>query len=196
RAWLAHQVPSFTGLARLPVNVNLNNTCNAYLNGSSINLFRSGGGCHNTAFSDVILHEYGHEAVNYFTNGVTTPIWLDEGIATAIEGVPENYEEFVEEIAASGRALDMQQLGDDWRRLPADSAGLAYAQSRSMVEFLAARVGREGLLELLQDLRSGMPAEAAFLRRTGMTQADFQRQWLADVLRRARTAGARTPSHP
>lgn len=58
RGWL----PSNTWLAgQLTVNVNLNQTCNAYWNGSSINFFRSGGGCANTGeLPGVSLHEYGH----------------------------------------------------------------------------------------------------------------------------------------
>jgi len=47
-------------LASLPTKVNINATCNAFWNGSSINFFRAGGGCPNTAYSDVVLHEYGH----------------------------------------------------------------------------------------------------------------------------------------
>ncbi|HXU32507.1 MAG TPA: hypothetical protein VN851_18215, partial [Thermoanaerobaculia bacterium] len=51
-AWLNQQ---------LLVNVNLNQTCNAYWNGSSLNFFRSGGGCNNTGeISGVSLHEFGH----------------------------------------------------------------------------------------------------------------------------------------
>lgn len=46
--------------ANLPTRVNLNNTCNAFWNGSSINFFRAGAGCPNTAYSDVVAHEYGH----------------------------------------------------------------------------------------------------------------------------------------
>lgn len=46
------------------VNVNINETCNAYYDGYSINFFRSGGGCSNTAFSTVVHHEYGHHLVN------------------------------------------------------------------------------------------------------------------------------------
>jgi fibronectin type 3 domain-containing protein len=58
RGWL----PSNSWLnAQLTVNVNLNQTCNAYWNGSSINFFRSGGGCGNTGeLPGVSLHEYGH----------------------------------------------------------------------------------------------------------------------------------------
>ena len=52
-----------------PVNVNLNDTCNAYYDGVSINFFLAGGGCNNTAFSDVVHHEYGHHLVNVGGSG-------------------------------------------------------------------------------------------------------------------------------
>ncbi|WP_437593948.1 hypothetical protein [Sorangium sp. So ce1000] len=46
----------------LPTNVNLNEECNAYYDPGavSINFFRSGGGCYNSASDSVIAHEYGH----------------------------------------------------------------------------------------------------------------------------------------
>jgi PKD repeat protein len=58
RGWL----PSNSWLsAQLVANVNLNQTCNAYWNGSSVNFFRSGSGCANTGeLPGVALHEYGH----------------------------------------------------------------------------------------------------------------------------------------
>jgi hypothetical protein len=47
-------------LAALPVRTNIAASCNAFWDGSSINFFSAGGGCPNTAYSDVVLHEYGH----------------------------------------------------------------------------------------------------------------------------------------
>lgn len=41
-------------------NVNISSTCNAYYDGGSINFYRSGGGCPNTAYTSVVAHEYGH----------------------------------------------------------------------------------------------------------------------------------------
>jgi len=41
-------------------NANLNDTCNAFFNGVSINMFQAGGGCVNTAYRTVVVHEYGH----------------------------------------------------------------------------------------------------------------------------------------
>ncbi len=52
-----------------PINVNLDDNCNAFYNGSSINFFTSGGGCNNTGFGDVVHHEYGHHLVNVGGSG-------------------------------------------------------------------------------------------------------------------------------
>ncbi|MDA0948865.1 MAG: hypothetical protein O2799_10100, partial [Planctomycetota bacterium] len=41
-------------------NTNLASTCNAYFDGFSTNYFAAGGGCSNTAFSNVVAHELGH----------------------------------------------------------------------------------------------------------------------------------------
>lgn len=47
-------------------NVNLAQTCNAFFAGSSINFFTAGGGCVNTSYSTVVVHEMGHWLnVNY-----------------------------------------------------------------------------------------------------------------------------------
>ena len=45
----------------IPVTVNINDTCNAFSDGNSINFFREGGGCNNTGrLVDVVYHEFGH----------------------------------------------------------------------------------------------------------------------------------------
>ena len=44
----------------ITANVNINSTCNAYFSGLTINFYKSGGGCPNTAYTSVIAHEYGH----------------------------------------------------------------------------------------------------------------------------------------
>ena len=52
RTWLTTQVVD---------NVNINQTCNAGWNGTSVNFFKSGGGCNNTGeIAGVFLHEWGH----------------------------------------------------------------------------------------------------------------------------------------
>lgn len=62
-------------LWRLTTRVNIEATCNASFDGSdlSINFFRAGNGCSNTASSDIVLHEYGH-AIDFAHGGI-----LDSG---------------------------------------------------------------------------------------------------------------------
>jgi hypothetical protein len=81
RGWL----PSNSWLnGALTVNVNLNQTCNAYWNGSSINFFRSGGGCANTGeLPGVSLHEWGHGLDSNDGNG-----------SSADNGTGETYGDF------------------------------------------------------------------------------------------------------
>lgn len=64
-------LPSNTWLnGLLTVNVNINNTCNAFWNGSTLNFYRSGGGCSNTGeIASLLVHEWGH-AVDANTGGV------------------------------------------------------------------------------------------------------------------------------
>jgi hypothetical protein len=57
--------PTYTGLD-IPIETNIDEagSCNAFFNGSSINFYAEGGGCHATAnIPDVVYHEYGH-AIN------------------------------------------------------------------------------------------------------------------------------------
>ncbi len=68
RGWL----PSNTWLQnQLTTNVNINLTCNAFWNGSTVNFYRSGGGCRNTGeIAAVFDHEWGHGLDDNDTAGV------------------------------------------------------------------------------------------------------------------------------
>jgi trimeric autotransporter adhesin len=67
RGWL----PTNTWLAgQLTANVNQASTCNAFWNGSTINFYRSGGGCRNTGeIAAVFDHEWGHGIDDFDANG-------------------------------------------------------------------------------------------------------------------------------
>jgi hypothetical protein len=67
RGWL----PTNTWLqGQLTANVNIASTCNAFWNGSTINFYRSGGGCRNTGeIGAVFDHEWGHGIDDFDANG-------------------------------------------------------------------------------------------------------------------------------
>lgn len=54
---------------RARANVNINSSCNAYYDGSSINFYKKAGGCENTAYSTVISHELGHWYNEKYSSG-------------------------------------------------------------------------------------------------------------------------------
>ncbi|MFO0834977.1 MAG: GC-type dockerin domain-anchored protein [Phycisphaerales bacterium] len=55
--------PTIKTQTEFRVNVAVSGTCNAYYDGASINFYSAGGGCSNTAYGDVVWHEYGHHVV-------------------------------------------------------------------------------------------------------------------------------------
>ena len=61
--------PTIYNQESFTINTNIDDSCNAFYNGSSINFYQAGGGCNNTSFADVIWHEYGHHLVSVTNNG-------------------------------------------------------------------------------------------------------------------------------
>ena len=73
-AWLGNTLTS---------NMNINSTCNAFWSGSTVNFYRSGGGCFNTGeLAGVFDHEWGHGMDN--NDAVPT-------ISNPGEGIPDVY---------------------------------------------------------------------------------------------------------
>ena len=69
---------------RINVYVNIDDTCNAYFDGS-INFMRSGGGCRNTGrIADVNYHEWGHGFHYYSLLSGEFDGSMSEGIADAV----------------------------------------------------------------------------------------------------------------
>jgi hypothetical protein len=67
--WYLPDYPTISTQTGFPIYVNINDCCNAYYDGSSINFYRACGGCANTAYSNVVHHEYGHHLVECAGSG-------------------------------------------------------------------------------------------------------------------------------
>jgi hypothetical protein len=106
-----------------------------------------------------IPHELAHMAIYDFV-GKPVPHWLDEGFAVFHQNRqnPE-YLKVVKEAAQGNYLLNFDFIS---RGFPADSASakLAYAQSRSMVDFLINRFGDPVFANLLDQLRTKELPEA------------------------------------
>lgn len=80
---------SYPGIdIQIPVNVNINNSCNAFYSASTVNFYRAGGGCPNTAYSTVVYHEYGHFIID---KGHSSPTGdYHEGVADVTASLASN----------------------------------------------------------------------------------------------------------
>lgn len=69
---------------KITANLNINDQCNAYWDGSSVTFYRSGGGCSNTGeISSVFLHEWGH-GLDYNTGTSSNEMTSAEGLADSM----------------------------------------------------------------------------------------------------------------
>ena len=73
--------PTYTGLDNpMQTNIDVSGSCNAYFDGSSINFYAQGGGCHATAnLPDVVYHEYGHAINSGRYNGIAWNGGMENG---------------------------------------------------------------------------------------------------------------------
>lgn len=72
--------PAYPGIdISIPTYVNVSGTCNAFYSNNTVNFYRSGGGCYNMAFANVMYHEYGHFIIAQGHNNPTGD--YHEGVA-------------------------------------------------------------------------------------------------------------------
>ncbi|MBD3169445.1 MAG: T9SS type A sorting domain-containing protein [candidate division Zixibacteria bacterium] len=97
--------PPFTGVDySMNCNVNVYGSCNAYWDGSSINFYREGGGCGNTAqMATVVHHEYGHGITEFYYYPETLPYWDETG------GLNEGWSDFI-----ANCITDQPLMGRGW----------------------------------------------------------------------------------
>ncbi len=66
--------------SKVTANMNINDQCNAFWNGFSLNFFKSGGGCSNTGeLAGVFLHEWGH-GMDQNTGGAASDMGTGEAV--------------------------------------------------------------------------------------------------------------------
>jgi hypothetical protein len=126
----------------------------------------------------VITHEVSHIMLHSFLEGRKIPLWLDEGFAMYQSKEWQIGKSAVVGWAAVTRrlySLDQLETSFPWSD---DGANLAYAESFLAVSYIIQEFGKEGLMGLLADLKSGMDIEKAMRGRFGFGYKSFKRDWM------------------
>lgn len=122
-----------------------------------------------------IAHEYGHVAVRHLTRGRDVPDWLNEGIATAVEGGYDDYLRRVRDAARQGRLLSMSEM-QQWD-VDGERAFLAYSQANSLIDYIGQHWGRDAILEILRRIGNDVEPYAALRDVLNVTPQQLWSEW-------------------
>jgi hypothetical protein len=110
------------------------------------------------------------------------PAWLREGMSMLAEVYPNpDYDRVLKDAAARGTLTALRDLCASFPP-QADSAFLAYAESRSFTSYLRGKYGADGLLNLANTYADGVDCERGPERAFGVTLAQLERDWRVSVL--------------
>jgi hypothetical protein len=133
----------------------------------------------------VLRHELTHAIIDQKTKG-NCPHWLQEGVAQFLDGT---------DVLATDAWLRRQttpliplfRIEGPFRDRDPSSREAAYKESASAVSFLVARIGRNGLLFLIERLGEGRPFDRALLE-TGLSYTELQQAWESSLRLPAKTS--------
>lgn len=123
------------------------------------------------SLDQVLAHEFVH-AVVAMLGGRNVPVWLNEGLAEALESSETSDAAAV--LARASARPSLRDLHGSFSRLSAQDAHVAYAVSENAVRRMLALRGPYAAVGLLQDLARGADFAGAFHQRFGMRYEDFQ----------------------
>ena len=137
-----------------------------------------------------LKHELCHLFLHHGIEPENLPRWLNEGVCQWMsDGIAEivigNDDKILRQALLSERLFSMNQL----RRFPGEKSALllAYAESKSYVEYIFREYGDSGVFTLLKYLNEGDTLEYAIERSLSVNSDELERDWHL-YLRRKYTA--------
>lgn len=113
----------------------------------------------------MVAHECVHAIVRSHTHELC-PAWLDEGLAVCMtQNLPEKYRISLQNALAADALLPIETISQSFSRLDRRLKTLAYAQSYSLVDYMADKYGWEIVREMLDDYARGDSGEAVLRER-------------------------------
>ncbi len=131
--------------------------------------------------SETLKHEVCHLLLHHHIREEHLPRWLDEGLCQWVsDGLTEltfrTSDDALQQAVLTGRVFGLARLSDTFPAAPQEMA-LAYAEGKSVVEYIIRRYGVEGLIGMLGHLKRGHDLETALGRAFSLTPDGLERKW-------------------
>ncbi len=132
----------------------------------------------------VLRHELAHAVIDQRTRG-NCPHWFQEGIAQFLDGTEAALTDaWLRRSAAP--LIPLFRIEGPFPDRDRGARELAYRESASAVSFLVSRIGRDGLLLIIERLGMGLPFDRSLLE-AGLSYAELQQAWESSLRRGRRT---------
>ncbi len=133
----------------------------------------------------LVAHEILHILLQHKLDetGARSPRWLHEGLAKYATGdLPMEERQLLGQTATDGELLSINELEAAFAGSP-QQVSLAYAQSYTLVDYLASLAGQAGLSGFLEELGNVGEVERALIRTYQMPISELEQQWLREIAR-------------
>lgn len=137
----------------------------------------------NSEIRRMVPHEISHLILHQATANPfnTPPNWLDEGLAVYNQETPDpRFQDVLDETVDAGRLIPVRALNSSFPTDP-DQAILSYAESASIVAFIADELGDDKLASLVAVFRDEVSYAEAVERSLGMTIDELDARWKASL---------------
>ena len=137
---------------------------------------------------NVFKHELCHLLLHRHIKSAALPRWLDEGVAQWVSDgvgdiISDQKRSLLNKAAFTGRFIPLGSLDRGFPRREQDLI-LAYEESRSFVDHIIGKFGREGVLDILEHMKRGENVHAAVLRSCSIPLGDLEKGWHSAFRRR------------
>jgi hypothetical protein len=143
---------------------------------------------HPFSFGSILKHEMCHLLLHQHIQSSNLPKWLDEGICQWMsdgmaEIILEQNSSILDSAILANRLISMRRLNHTFPRED-QALRLAYEQSKSLVAYINSRLGKTGIIHLLEQLKQGLDVDTSVYNSMGISFEELEGQWRESLERK------------
>lgn len=140
------------------------------------------------SIKSIIKHELCHLLLHKKIKRNNLPLWLDEGVAQWVSGgladIIMNDHRILDTAILSNQYIPLHRIEYQFPR-ENKLLTLAYAESKSLVEYIAHEFGTKGILDLLRYLHKDYNIDSAVYESFSISFDEFEKRWYKSLKKEA-----------